>query len=269
MSTSERAISALAAWEPEGGGGTNVHAGDVGWATRNEDFEPRIWENDSGEIAAVGIGSGDEDITLSVAPDHRQDHVLAARIRSDLASVKVVDTPDGTALREALLADGRRLGDDPWQAFYRPTTSEDLDLLDDAVAPLAGADDVAARVAVQRAGFEGSTFTVERWERAAASSAYDGRFDLLLRTPTGAPAAVATGWMSRPGACGLLEPVATDPEHRGHGYGRRVVLATCRALARAGASGVRVVTPARNEGGVRLYLSSGFQTVTQWRFLVK
>jgi ribosomal protein S18 acetylase RimI-like enzyme len=132
---------------------------------------------------------------------------------------------------------------------------------------LASEADVVDRVHVQRAAFASSTFTVEAWQRMAATTAYDKRFDLLLRTPTGAPAAAATGWLSRPGSCGLLEPVGTDPAHRGQGYGRRIVLATCRELTQAGATGVRVVTRARNQAAQALYRSAGFRPVAEFRTL--
>lgn len=268
MSTSKRAISALAAWEPEGGCGTGIHAGDLGWASRLDDVEPRIWANESGDVLAVGLSESADEIFLSIAPTHRHDLALAQTMRSDLAEIPAVDAPVDSTLRALLVADGRRASDTPWTVLYRATTPEDFELTDDAALPLNGPMDFADRVAVQRAGFAGSTFTVERWQRLAAGPAYDGRFELLLRTPAGEPAAAATGWISRPGSCGLLEPVATAPEHRGHGYGRRVVLAVCRALARAGATGVRVMTPASNEPAVRLYQSSGFRTITYLRDVV-
>ncbi len=268
MTTWKRAISALAAWEPEGGCGTGIHAGDLGWASRLDEVEPRIWENESGDVVAVGLSESAEEIYLSIAPTHRHDLALAQTMRSDLAGVPAVDAPVESTLRALLVADGRRASDSPWTVLYRATAPEDLEVTDDAAAPLDGPVDVADRVAVQRASFERSTFTVERWRQLAASTAYDGRFELLLRTPSGEPAAAATGWSSRPGSCGLLEPVGTMPEHRGHGYGRRVVLAVCRALARAGATGVRVMTPGTNEAAVRLYQSCGFRTITYLRDLV-
>jgi ribosomal protein S18 acetylase RimI-like enzyme len=269
VSTWERAISAMAAWEPEGGCGTGLHVGDLGWALRLDDLEPRIWENGSGEVVAVGLSESPEELYLAIAPAHRYDLALARTLRAVLEGMTTVDASVDSTLRALLVADGWRPTEDPWPVLYRACTPSDLEEEDPAVAPLGGPADVADRVAVQRAGFERSTFTVERWQRLAASPAYDGRFDLLLRTPSGEPAAAATGWSSRPGSCGLLEPVATVPEHRGHGYGRRVVLATCRALARAGASGVRVMTPARNEAAVRLYQSCGFRRLTDLPVLMR
>ncbi|MGR6918632.1 GNAT family N-acetyltransferase [[Actinomadura] parvosata] len=83
--------------------------------------------------------------------------------------------------------------------------------------------------------------------------------------PGGEPAAAATGWFAGPGRCGLLEPVGTHPDHRGHGYGREAVLGTCAALTERGASAVAVATPSANEAAVALYRSAGFTVVRETR----
>jgi ribosomal protein S18 acetylase RimI-like enzyme len=92
--------------------------------------------------------------------------------------------------------------------------------------------------------------------------------ETLVRTPAGAPAA-ATGWFAGVGRCGLLEPVGTHPDHRGHGYGRDAVLGTCAALALRGASTVTVVTPSTNDAAVALYRSAGFTVVRENRDRVR
>jgi ribosomal protein S18 acetylase RimI-like enzyme len=87
--------------------------------------------------------------------------------------------------------------------------------------------------------------------------------EVLVRTPEGAPAAAATGWFAGVGRCGLLEPVGTHPDHRGHGYGRDAVLGACAALTDRGASAVAVVTPSTNDAAVALYRSAGFAVVRE------
>jgi ribosomal protein S18 acetylase RimI-like enzyme len=70
-----------------------------------------------------------------------------------------------------------------------------------------------------------------------------------------------TGWFAGRGATAILEPVGTHRDHRRRGYGRRVTLAVMAALARAGASGIRVHTPASNRAAVRAYEACGLRQV--------
>ena len=55
--------------------------------------------------------------------------------------------------------------------------------------------------------------------------------------------------------------MGTHRDHQRQGYGRRVNLAVMAALARAGAGGIRVHTPASNEAAVRAYESCGLRRV--------
>ena len=132
-----------------------------------------------------------------------------------------------------------------------------------------GAADAADRVLVQRSAFANSTFTVERWQAMMRSPAGGLAEETLVRTPAGEPAAAATGWFAGVGRCGLLEPVATRPDHRGRGYGRNAVLGACAALARRGAGAVAVVTPSANTAAVALYRSAGFTVVRENRDLAR
>jgi ribosomal protein S18 acetylase RimI-like enzyme len=95
----------------------------------------------------------------------------------------------------------------------------------------------------------------------AAGTAYDPRLDLVAWTPDGRPAAAATGWLAGPGRVGLLEPVGTHADHRRQGYGHRVTVAVMAALARAGARGVRVHTPAGNTAAVAAYQRCGMRPI--------
>lgn len=240
-------ISALRLWEHECG--TMLHAGDVGWFLRLPDRQIEggllSWQTCSGEVAAVGLVDDD---TLRLG-----------------FSAELAGTEAGKALGALLEADGW-VAVDPWPVYYRPSDhGQGPD--DPEVRPVAGDDDVEGRVAVQRAAFQGSTSTVESWQRVAASPAYDASYDLLARDRKGRVVAAATGWLSRPAACALLEPVGVVPECRGRGYGRRIVLAACRALAIAGASGVRVLPDDSNAAVVTFYRSCGFRPVEHARTL--
>ena len=89
----------------------------------------------------------------------------------------------------------------------------------------------------------------------------DARFELVTWTPDGQPAAAATGWFAGPGRTAILEPVGTHADHQRRGYGRRVNLGVLAALARAGASAVRVHTPASNRAAVAAYEACGLRQV--------
>lgn len=234
-------VHALRRWEHESG--TMLHAGDVGWFLRLPDnqIEGGLlgWESRNGEVAAVGLVD-DDTLRLGLSPE-------------------LVGTEGGRALGARLEAAGWTAVD-PWPVYYR-LTEHGHGPADPGVRPVGGDDDVVGRVAAQRAAFRGSTFTVESWHRVAASPAYDPSCDLLIRDRSERVVAAATGWLSRPAACALLEPVGVVPEHQGRGYGRRIVLAACRALAGAGASGVRVLPDESNAGVVAFYRSCGFRPV--------
>lgn len=121
--------------------------------------------------------------------------------------------------------------------------------------------DIADRVAIQRAAFPNPTFTVEKWHAMAAGPSFQSEFDLLARDGDARPVAAVTVWLPGAGKCGMIEPMGTHADHRRQGHGRRVILAAWGALARAGASGVCVVTPESNAAAVAVYRSAGFRRI--------
>ena len=113
-----------------------------------------------------------------------------------------------TATRRILVGEGWTLDPEPWVALHadldrwRPT----VDL--DRCAIVEAADAVADRVAVQRAGFESSTFTEEAWHRMAAGPGYRRDLDLVL-VGDGVPVVDRHGVVGRRGC-------DRDPRARGH-----------------------------------------------------
>ncbi|MDI1461510.1 GNAT family N-acetyltransferase [Catellatospora sp. KI3] len=247
------ALRALCEWTPVDAPGGGLHPGDVGWELRNDDASILMWTDGA---APVAVGFLDSHVLrVTVAPG------------ADLG---------------ALAADAERMfepGDDSCDGLPLPGWAPDQDnpwlVLSWAPRPVSsraepvGAADAADRVLVQRSAFARSTFTVERWHTMRRSPAGALAVEVLVRTPAGAPAAAATGWSAGVGRCGLLEPVGTHPDHRGHGYGRDAVLGACAALAAQGAGAVAVVTPAANEAAVALYRSAGFTVVRENRDWVR
>ncbi|WP_411079182.1 GNAT family N-acetyltransferase [Streptomyces sp. cmx-18-6] len=241
------ALRALCAWTPADAPGGGLHPGDVGWFLRFDDAAVHLW---SVEGAPVAVGFLDGPVLRVTAAPGADLGALAADAEELL--VPGNDWSDGLPVPG--WAPDR---EEPWLVLSwapRPVTSR--------AEPVGGAE-AADRVLVHRDAFAGSTFTVERHRSMTRSPAGPLAVETLVRTPAGEPAAAATGWFAGVDRCGLLEPVGTRPDHRGHGYGRDAVLGACAALARRGASAVAVLTPSANEAAVALYQSAGFTVVRE------
>ncbi len=242
----------------------HVHSGDLGWHLRSGpdavDGTVLAWDVDGAPVAAGLLDPGV--LRLAFAPGWSASAGLAESVAQGCADLEYVDALSGTALRQHLLATGWSADPDPWVVLHKDLGPADADHHDPDSRQLAGPADVEARVAVQRSAFApGSTFTPALWRQMAAGPTYDGRFEQVAWTPQGQPAAAATGWFAGPGATAIFEPVGTHRDHQRQGYGRRVNLAVMAALARAGAGGIRVHTPASNEAAVRAYESCGLRRV--------
>lgn len=242
------ALRALAGWTPADAPTGGVHPGDIGWYLRFDDATVLLWLDESDAPVAVGFVDGAV-LRVTTAPEADLG-ALAADARQVLRPG--IDGCDGFPIP------GWRLdGDEPWAVMSwrpRPVSSR---------AGFVGEADVADRVLVHCAAFARYTFTADRRRAMMASPAGGMAVDVLVRTPSGEPASGATGWFAGVGRCGLLEPVGTHSDHRGHGYGREAVLGACAAMADRGASAVAVVTPAANTAAVALYRSAGFTVLRE------
>lgn len=253
------ALRALRAWTPPDAPSGSLHPGDVGWLLRLDDAAVYLWTDartsepsaaDAAEAAPVAVGFLDGPVLrVTTAPE------------ADLAAL--------AADAEDLLVPGNDATDGLPVPGWEPDTEEPWLVFSWTPEPVSGraveitGSDAADRALVHRAAFAGSTFSVDHWRRMKESPAGHLAVDTLVRTPSGDPAAAATGWFGGAGRCGLLEPVGTHPDHRGHGYGRDAVRGACAALADRGASAVAVLTPASNEAAAALYRSAGFTVVRE------
>lgn len=259
--------AALAAWTPPTWAG-QLHPGDVGWQLRLEDDQVDgsfLVVRDARTVVAVGLVDGPHALRLAVDPARSHDPALAGSLADALEDVvgegeAWADGAPLAAWRAALADRGWRAASDSWVALHRSLAGSGGSL-PAGVAPVAGEHDVADRVAVQRAAFEGSTFTVARWGLMADGPTYHHELDLLARDADGTPVAAGTAWSAGPGRCAVLEPVGTHRDHQRLGHGRRLLAGLCSQLAAAGAASVAVATPASNEGAVRAYTSAGFRVL--------
>jgi ribosomal protein S18 acetylase RimI-like enzyme len=128
-----------------------------------------------------------------------------------------------------------------------------------------GPEQAHVRAAVQRASFDRSTFTDERWRAMAAGLPYsDGRC-LVAYDDQGDAVAAVTVWSAGPGKPGLLEPMGVHRDHRGHGYGKAISVAAAAALQDLGSSSATVCTASSNVGAVATYKAAGFRQLPEKR----
>ena len=249
---------ALASWQVEGSP-VQLHPGDVGWNSRADRLaeQLRVWRRD-GVPVAMGIFD-DDVIRMAVSPLISHDGSVASALVADLASIAaVVEARSGSALRRSLREAGW-VDDEPWAPLTRSLVDpvEPCGLRIERVTS-ASPGLVADRVEVHRASFPRSTFTVDQWERVAASAPYRKGRCLVAYDDRDRPVAAATVWSAGERRPGLIEPLGAHREHRGQGHGRAITLAAAAELRSMGASSVSVCTPAANTVGVAAYVSAGF-----------
>ncbi|WBB80424.1 GNAT family N-acetyltransferase [Micromonospora sp. WMMD882] len=268
-------VRALRGWQHDEAP-PHLHPGDVGWhlsyGTAATAGALRVWRR-NGTIVAVGLLDSPDLVRLAIAPDVAGDEELARRMVDDVSrpgrgvlpsgSVAVEARGEG-AFRALLLAAGWQ-PDEAWTPLRRDLTGpvEGSGLRVEVVGP----EQVAARVAVQRAAFDRSTFTARRWHAMAAGSPYADACCLVGYDTRGAAVAVVTVWSAGPGRPGLLEPMGVHRDHRGHGHGTAICVAAAATLREMGASGAVVATPSGNVGAVATYRSAGFRQLPEVRDL--
>lgn len=268
-------VRALREW-PRDGAPVQLHPGDLGWFWR---FGPeataaavRTWRRE-GAILAIGLLDGPRLLRLAMAPEAHDDEDLARQIVSDVTRPERGVLPEGPVHVEARfsgpfrdrLADAGWVAGEAWTSLRRDLTRpvEDCALRIEVVGPTL-ADE---RAAVQRAAFDGSTFTEERWLAMAAGAPYAEGRCLVGYDRRGTPVAAATVWSAGPSRPGLLEPMGVHRGHRGRGYATAIAVAAAATLQQLGSSSAVVSTPSANVAAVAAYRSAGFQPLSEVRDL--
>jgi GNAT superfamily N-acetyltransferase len=261
-------VDVLRQWQFDGAR-YQLHPGDVGWFRRfgaeATAAAVRTWRRD-GAVLAVGLLDGPGLRRLAIAPSAQRDEELARRLVEDVLreGTTQVEAAPGALVRDRLVEAGWA-PDEPWTWLRR-------DLVEPVPEPglrieVVGPELVPVRTAVQRAAFDRSTFTDERWHAMATGPAYADARCLVGYDGHGAAVATATVWSAGPGRPGLLEPVGVHRDHRGQGHGRAISVAAAAALRDLGASGAIVATPSDNVGAVATYRSAGFAVLRETRDL--
>lgn len=275
-------VVALASWQHDDVP-VQLHPGDLGWQWRfGADVladSLRVWSRGD-EILAIGLVDRDVPaeeaavIRMALAPSVDRDVDVARVLVGDLEDSATGVLPAGRATVEArfghafrsLLAGRGWLEDEPWTPLRRDLTRtvEGCSLRVETV----GSSHVEARVAVQRAAFAGSTFTVDRWHTMTTGVPHQQARCLVGYDDEGAAVAAVTVWSAGAGKPGLLEPMGVHRDQRGRGNGTAITLAAAAALREMGSSSAVVATPTSNPGAVTTYAAAGFDAapaVTDFR----
>jgi ribosomal protein S18 acetylase RimI-like enzyme len=245
-----------------------LHPGDLGWhcsfGAAATAAAIRTWSRD-GRILAVGLLDSPELLRLAVAPDAQDDERLARQIVADVTEPGRGVLPAGKAFIEVracesvrgLLFDAGWETDEAWTPLSRDLAEpvQDCGVRIEVIGP----ERADLRVAVQRAAFDRSTFTDERWRAMAAGVAYTDARCLVARDDQNSAVAAVTVWSAGPGRPGLIEPLGVHREFRGHGHGTAITVAAAAALRELGSSSAIVCTPSSNVAAVATYRSAGFR----------
>lgn len=260
------AMDVLAGWQ---GDQTplQLHPGDIGWHLRFGLAQTadalRTFSRD-GKILAIGLLDGPDLLRLAIAPPAHQDmslaHNLAQQLQArgsgaPLAQVTSIELPTGAVLREMLERCGWRPGEQwaPLRWDLGPAVP-DPGMHIEVVGP----ELAQTRAELQRASFEGSTFTAQRWHTMAAGPTYRHARCLLAIDDHGEAVATTTVWSAGADRAGLIEPLGVAAGQRGRGYGTAITRAAAATLRELGASSALVCTQSANTAAVAAYCSAGF-----------
>jgi ribosomal protein S18 acetylase RimI-like enzyme len=276
------AVAALRRWQRDEAP-MQLHPGDIGWFWRHGGPSAaaavRTWSRD-GQVLAVGLLDGSRLLRMTTAPDARQDDELARTIVGDVTRPGrgvlpggrvAVEAPQDALIQDALEQEGWKT-DEPWTPLRRDLREPVPDR--GVRIEMVGPDRARERAAVQRAAFDNSTFSEDRWHAMAGGLPYAEARCLVAYDDTGSPGspgstgvavAAVTVWSAGEGRPGLLEPMGVHRDHRGRGFGTAITVAAAAALREMGASSALVCTPSANVGAVATYRSAGFQACAEVR----
>ena len=264
-------VGVLSEWQRDGAS-VQLHPGDLGWQWRFGAAATaaalRTWSRD-GQTLAIGMLDAPGLLRLAIAPENHDDEELARQMVSDVSEPARDVLPRGEASVEArfgspfraLLVDEGWIAGELWTPLQRDLAEpvKDCGMRVEVIGP----DRAGVRVAVQRAAFDGSTFTDAHWLAMASGSPYADARCLVAYDENETAVAAATVWSSGPGRPGLLEPVGVHRDHRGRGYGTAITIAAANALREMGSSSASVCTRSSNVAAVATYRSAGFDQLSE------
>jgi predicted N-acetyltransferase YhbS len=264
-------------WRP----GARWHIGDLAWGRfhhlgREPEWSTHLWTDIDEPVAWAWITEPGH-LDLLVDPAHA-DVVPEILAWFELAwfEIETKDRPGGlvvsvsdmdSALIAGLVAAG--YGPGPPDEPYLVRLCHKLDGLPSPRLPAGYRLDhvteatLAERVATHRSAFHPSRVVVESYRQVRACWPYRDDLDVVVLDPTGTVVASCLAWYDPGARAGLLEPVATRPEHRRQGLAGAACLEALRRLRTAGATVATI--GARGDDAypepLRVYQRIGFRPV--------
>ncbi|GAA4439647.1 GNAT family N-acetyltransferase [Actinokineospora soli] len=251
----------------------HCHIGDLAWQRtqhlgREDEWPTALWWRGD-DVVGWGWTHLPGHLDFLTADPATADEILtwfAETATADRRTVTVADNEP--VLLHALARHGYRPADEHVHHCH----ARDLtDLPDPAPPPgyaLHPAEDLRRRADVHRAAWHPSRVTEDSYRVVSATWPYRGELDWVASTADGSYAASCLVWLDEANAVGELEPVGTDPAHRGLGLGRAVCLAALHAL-RDSAARTAVVfpvdSPPAHPGAMALYRALGFREYARSR----
>ena len=212
-------------------------AGEVEWMTWSGDPATDA-ELDEAIVASAIADAAGRPVAMWSSED---DHATVTRLlRHGFA-----ETPIRLTQFRLPLDDDWTPADAPLPAGYR-------------IRPVAGPDELEARVEVHRAAFHPSRLTVPKYERLIGAPHYRFEDDLVVEAPDGSLAAFAIAWFDPVALIGEFEPVGTHPDHQRRGLARAVLTHGLRRFQAQGARLAQVYADAAEPGPTGLYPTVGF-----------
>ena len=178
----DHVVEVLGTWQHDDAP-VQLHPGDLGWHWRfgaeSTAAAVRTWSRGE-HLLAVGLLDSPRVLRLAISPETGTDEELAHQLLADVtdpvrgvlpAGEVSVEARFGEAFRHVLRSAGWE-ADEWWTPLRRALAEpvEDCGVRIEVIGP----ERASVRVAVQRAAFDRSTFTEERWRTMAAGSPYAG-----------------------------------------------------------------------------------------------
>jgi mycothiol synthase len=127
------------------------------------------------------------------------------------------------------------------------------------IRPLAGEGEVAAYAELHRRAFDSTSMTPEWRARTLRMPGYRADLDLVAVAPDGRLAGFCVGWLDAERGVGQIEPHGVDPDFRGLGLSRALMLDYLARLRECGATRAWVETEDSREGALASYEAVGFR----------
>ena len=269
-----------AVWLPERRLNTNFHVGDLYWRLRQSSYEQDLWlwENEAGELLAFAEWNptaGELDFQIHPrSAGARLEADILSWAESDLVFSMEPSSPTKPLSKFAAETDAVFLSLLDSRGYRRQDTYFNIHVhrfntLDTkgaetpalpvgySVRHLTGSQEIEARVAGHRAGWQSSKMTTDIYRRMMALPGYRKELDMVVEAPDGTIVSTCNCWLDECSKAGLFEPVSTHPDYRRKGLGRALIHAGLQQLQAAGAETAWVYSLSSNPASTSLYESCG------------